>query len=127
MTAASGTAWRWLHATWWAILPGFAWVVFAMTAAEMCSQRGPWLATLTSRPETALPLAVLYAAGHAWFVAAVLFTTAHTGELLPSVGAVRDSWRGSLRKPGAIAAFVVVAYTPLTLVRAAGEIFGCRP
>lgn len=125
--AAMGLAWLpLLGRSWWVVCPGFAMLASRLTFERACADPYSLLATLTSTPATAWPLALLYLSAHAWLFVAYLVTATRTNALWPSVAQMRSVWGNGLFKILLMTIALAVEYLPVSLWRVLGaRVFGC--
>jgi hypothetical protein len=127
MTSSREEVRRWLGVIWWPLWPAFTAMVGALTIDRACRATFDLLPGASSSPVLATPLAAVYVAAHLWLGAAIVLTTTGSGDLAPSLPAIRRVWTRDTVKLILMAAVFVVDYAPMSLWRVIGGLAGCRP
>ena len=115
-----------LTLTWWIVWPLFTAVTGRLILDRACGDPDYLLPALTSDPRSAWPLALVYVAGHIWFVWSYLVVVKAAGTIVPSVSAIKTVWRGHLAKLLLMTAVFLLEYAPTGLWSAIGRLTGCR-
>lgn len=127
-TGLMGSAVTWLDRAWWIAWPALVILVARLALERACADPYRLLASLTSVPATAWPIALAYLGAHAWMFAAYAVTAVESDALWPSLAQARAVWRRGIVKIALMAVTLAVEYLPISLWRAVGTgVMGCAP
>jgi hypothetical protein len=113
--------------SWWLIWPAFTVIITAATFDRACRDAFDVLPALSPHPLAASGAAAIWILAHIWLGLVLVLASAQTDESTTFLNAVRTTWPAQFTKICLMAAMVIAAYLPVTLLRAAGSLASCRP